>query len=63
VDAETEPGKTGCYLIYLNRSRMDALRGSFSWLKRYLARGPVRDGLMKNIQLVREKVESSTDRP
>lgn len=63
VDAETEPGKPGCYLIYLNRSRMDGLRGSFSWLRRYLARGRVRDGLMKNIQLMREKLEGQTNRP
>lgn len=63
VDAETDSGKTGCYLIYLNRSRMDALRGGLSWLKRYIARGRIREGLLKNLQLTREKLERSTDRP
>lgn len=63
VDAGTEGGKTGSYLIYYNRSRMDALQGGFSWLKRYIARGRVRQGLVKNIQLTKEKLEAPTDRP
>lgn len=62
VDADdASPENPGCYLIYLNRSRMDALRGSLSWFKRYLARGRIRDGLMKNLQLTREKLERSPD--
>lgn len=63
VDAETEAGKTGSYLIYFNRSRMDALRGGLSWLKRYLARGRIREGLVKNIRLTKEKLEAPIDRP
>ncbi|MFY9611479.1 MAG: hypothetical protein WAU45_23065 [Blastocatellia bacterium] len=63
VDAETEGGKTGSYLIYFNRSRMDALQGGLSWLKRYIARGRVRQGLVKNIQLTKEKLEGPADRP
>ena len=60
VDAETEGGKTGSYLIYYNRSRMDALRGGLSWLKRYVARGRVRQGLIKNMQLTKDKLEAPT---
>ncbi|HSB11172.1 MAG TPA: hypothetical protein VLM38_16915 [Blastocatellia bacterium] len=63
VDAETEAGKTCSYLIYFNRSRMDALRGGFSWLKRYLARGKIRDGLAKNIRLTKQKLEGPEGQP
>lgn len=63
VDAETDSGKTGCYLIYLNRSRMDALRGGLSWLKRYIVRGQIREGLLKNLQLTRDRFERPADRP
>jgi hypothetical protein len=57
------PDTRGCYLIYLNRSRMDALRGGLSWLKRYLARGRIREGLIKNIQLMRDKLEHRPAQP
>jgi len=63
VEAEAGAEETGCYLIYLNRSRMDALRGGMSWLKRYLARGRIRDALVKNLELTREKLEGPKDRP
>lgn len=63
VDVEAGAEKTGCYLIYLNRSRMDALRGAISWLKRSLSRGRIRDGLVKNLQLTKETVETPRDRP
>ncbi len=63
VDAEAGAEKTGCYLIYFNRSRMDALRGGLSWLKRYIARGRIRDGLVTNLQLTKEKLEGPRDQP
>jgi hypothetical protein len=63
VDAETDSGRTGCYLIYLNRSRMDALRGGLNWLKRYIARGKIREGMLKNLQLIRDKLERLAERP
>jgi hypothetical protein len=63
VDAETEASKTGSYLIYFNRSRMDALRGGLSWLKRYIAHGKIREGLLKNLQLTRDKLERPAGRP
>lgn len=63
VDAEPVAGKRGIYLIYFNRSRMDALGGGLSWLKRYLARGRIREGLEKNMQLTKEKLEAPPDRP
>ena len=63
VDANTDSGRKGCYLIYLNRSRMDALRGGLSWLKRYIARGRIREGLVKNMRLTKEALEAPADRP
>ena len=63
VDAETDSEKTGCYLIYLNRSRMDALRGGLNWLKRYIARGQIREGMLKNLQLIRDRIERLAERP
>jgi len=63
VDTEAGAEKPGCYLIYLNRSRMDALRGAISWLKRSLSRGRIREGLVKNLQLTKETVEGSRDDP
>ena len=63
VDAEAQAEKPGCYLIYLNRSRMDGLRGAMSWLKRSISRGRIRDGLVKNLQLTKETLEGRRDQP
>jgi hypothetical protein len=64
VDAEdTTPDNPACYLIYFNRSRMDALRGGLNWLKRYLAGGRIREGLLKNLQLTKERVELPAEQP
>lgn len=64
VDADdASPENPGCYLIYLNRSRMDAWRGELGWLKRFASFGQIREGLVKNLQLTREKVEHPADRP
>jgi hypothetical protein len=60
---DSSPENPGCYLIYLNRSRMDAWRGDFSWLKRFVALGQIRAGLMKSLQLTRERVEHPADQP
>lgn len=51
----------GCYLVYFNRSRVDALRGGLAWLKLYLARGRIRDGMIKNIKLIKERLENQTN--
>lgn len=46
------------YLIYANRSRADALRGLFAGLKRSLMGGRLRDGARKNMEGVKQKLES-----
>jgi len=46
------------YLIYLNRSRADALRGPFSGMKRALISSSLRDGARKNMELVRQRLEA-----
>lgn len=52
----SEPKRT--YLIYINRSRTDALRGFFGGLKRSLIVGSLRDGAKKNMEMIKEKLES-----
>jgi len=54
---QTTPGGSRSYLIYLNRSRADALRGLLAALKRSLIIGSVRDGAKKNMQLLKERLE------
>jgi hypothetical protein len=54
VDNEA-PGPS--YLVYVNRSRSDALRGVFAGLKRMLIGGRVRDGARRNMELVRGRLE------
>jgi hypothetical protein len=63
VDAEAGEGKRGSYLIYFNRSRIDALRGGLNWLKRYVARGRIRNDLVKYIRLIKEKLEGMAIQP
>jgi hypothetical protein len=51
-----EPSRT--YLIYINRSKADALRGLFGGLKRSLIGGSLRDGAKKNMESIKEKLET-----
>lgn len=46
------------YLIYLNRSRADGLRGPLAGMKRALISSSLRDGARKNMELVRQRLES-----
>ena len=46
------------YLVYVNRSRTDALRGLFAGLKRPLIGGRLRDGARKNMEVLRARLES-----
>jgi hypothetical protein len=48
----------GSYLIYLNRSRSDTLRGFFSGITRLFISGHVRDGAAKSLQAARERLEA-----
>jgi hypothetical protein len=52
----SDPHRT--YLIYTNRSRADALRGFFGGLKRSLILGSLRDGVKKNMEMIKDKLES-----
>jgi hypothetical protein len=45
------------YLMYVNRSRADALRGLFAGFKRSLISGSVRDGTKKSMEFIRQKLE------
>lgn len=46
------------YLIYLNRSRADGLRGALGGMKRALISSSLRDGVHKNMDIVRQRLES-----
>jgi hypothetical protein len=46
------------YLIYLNRSRADGLRGPLSGMKRALIGSSLREGARKNMEMIRERLES-----
>jgi len=46
------------YLIYINRSKTDALRGIFAGFKRSLINGSLREGVKKNMELVKERLEA-----
>jgi len=52
----SEPHRS--YLIYINRSRADALRGLFAGFKRSLISGGLRDGAKKNMELIKQKLEN-----
>lgn len=51
-------GGDGSYLLYLNRSRSDTLRGFFSGITRLFISGHVRDGAAKSLQLARDRLEA-----
>lgn len=58
VEADpVEPVRTG-YLVYLNRSRSDVLRGRMVGLKRSLIGGELREGIRKNLLETKRKLEA-----
>jgi hypothetical protein len=46
------------YLIYMNRSRTDALRGLFGGWKRSLISGRLRDGAKKSMEAIKRRLET-----
>ena len=48
----------GSYLLYLNRSRSDTLRGFFSGVTRLFISGRVRDGAAKSLQIAKDRLEA-----
>lgn len=59
VHDEGDAGLPVPYLMYLNRSRADALKGGFSGLKRTIVESRARKGLEENMILMKERLESS----
>ncbi|PWT90405.1 MAG: hypothetical protein C5B54_07230 [Acidobacteria bacterium] len=57
IDHPLAGNKMGCYLIYMNRSRIDALDGFLSSLRRAIATPRVRKGLETNLKLLRDRLE------
>jgi hypothetical protein len=58
VDGNQGQSTSGSYLIYLNRSRVGALQGLFVSLKRSFIGSRVREGLAKNLKLIRKRLVS-----
>ena len=52
------PDPSHSYLIYLNRSRADGLRGPLGGMKRALISTSLRDGTRKNMDMVRQRLEA-----
>jgi len=48
----------GSYLLYLNRSRTDTLRGFFSGITRMFISGHVRDGAGKSLLMAKQRLEA-----
>ena len=59
LDDPGEVSGPGMYLVYINRSRIDLLRGFLGGLRRAVLRGRLRDGMRKNLVDVVRKLESS----
>ncbi|MEW6211983.1 MAG: hypothetical protein AB1631_26745 [Acidobacteriota bacterium] len=59
VDGNQGQAASGSYLMYLNRSRVGALQGLFISLKRSVIGSRVRDGMTKNLRLIRRRLVST----
>ena len=58
VVGSSQQSKPGFYLLYLNRSRSDALRGGFSGLARGQVKRSARNGMQKNMLRIKFSIES-----
>ncbi|MBK8313345.1 MAG: hypothetical protein IPL01_04580 [Acidobacteria bacterium] len=56
LDDTQNSREPAAYVIYLNRSRADGLRGRFSDAKRRLIAGELRDGMEKNLNILKERL-------
>lgn len=54
-----ERATSGSYLMYLNRSRIGALQGSFVGLKRSVIGARIRQGMGKNLMMIRRRLTTS----
>lgn len=57
VEAPREDGKPSFYLVYLNRTRPDALGGFFSFVIRPFLRDKARDELRDRLERIRKRME------
>ncbi len=55
LDAPSEPG--ACYLVYVNRTRVDALAGAFGGLRRWMAERRARGGLEQHLLALKQRLE------
>lgn len=58
VIATSQKGAAGFYLLYLNRSRSDALHGGFSGLARSQVKSRARSGMQNNMKKIKQSIES-----
>lgn len=58
AQASRDPARPAFYLMYLNRSRADALRGGFSGLARGAVAGRMKDSARENMELTRKRIEA-----
>jgi hypothetical protein len=57
-EQESDSVLPGTYLVYLNRSRVDALGGGFSKLKRAIIGTDLRAGLERSLRVAKRKLET-----
>jgi hypothetical protein len=57
------PESPAIYLIYVNRSRVDALGGGFGGLKRWIASRRVRDGMETTLKGLKQRLETDYSAP
>ena len=58
VEDEDAGGAPTNYLVYLNRSRTLDLAGSFSGLRRRIVEGRTKDGMEKNMGLMKARLKA-----
>ena len=58
VEAEDARGKPGVYVVYVNRSRADALKGRFGGMRRGVVEGKTLNAMKKNLAELRDRLEA-----
>lgn len=58
VDAAPENGRPSFYLVYLNRTRSDSLRGFFAFFIRGFIRGRARGELSQELERIRTRIQT-----
>jgi|WetSurMetagenome_2_1015567.scaffolds.fasta_scaffold98092_4 hypothetical protein len=51
-------GKASGYLLYLNRSRIDVLKGFFNFFRRWVLNRRLRDGIEKNLLMTKQRLDN-----